>query len=191
MPWCKRAVCLAVAASLLVAVVAGPALAQRGGGGGGGGARGGGASPGGGAGGGAKPGPPPISKPSNPAGVPVSPSGYRVGDRGITPIGVKPTMVGSASGYSKPPPHVGYGSPYHGAPTAFHRYYGLSNFWLWAWLLHDLGEEEDEDEDGENYARDFGEPNYSLEGWAILALVVVAVGGLGFFIGRRTKVAGG
>jgi len=117
----------------------------------GGGGRGGGGRGGGGRGGGGFGKPPGNSKPSSEAKQ--SPS-------------AKSGEKGAGSGVYSP----GYGV----------RHGSLSNFFLWAWIFHDL--------DDDDYEEEYGETNAGLGGWALMG-----VGGLGvWFLIRnlRRRLAG-
>lgn len=91
-----------------------------------------------------------------------SSSAEKAGDKGL-PSG----LANSSSRY--------YNSPNYGI-----RHGAFSNFFLWAWIFHDFGDDE--------YEEEYVESNYSFGGWAILGVGVVGTFLLIRAVRRRSGV---
>ena len=93
------------------------------------------------------------------------------GGRGGKPSAPSKSSSGSGSSVSKagdkglPQGVANPKSPYYNSPNYGIRHGAFSNFFLWAWIFHDFGDDE--------YEEEYVESNYSFGGWAILGVGAV------------------
>lgn len=112
--------------------------------------------------------------------------GGRGGGGGGKPSAASKSSSGSGSSVSKagdkglPQGVANPKSPYYNSPNYGIRHGAFSNFFLWAWIFHDFGDDE--------YEEEYVESNYSFGGWAILGVGVVGTFLLIRAVRRRSGV---
>jgi len=108
------------------------------------------------------------------------------GGRGGKPSAPSKSSSGSGSSVSKagdkglPQGVANPKSPSYNSPNYGLRHGAFSNFFLWAWIFHDFGDDE--------YEEEYVESNYSFGGWAILGVGVVGTFLLIRAVRRRSGV---
>ena len=142
-------------------------------------------------------------------------SGAQEGGGAAKPSGSKeaetPSSSESGTGDEAPPQAVGSRSnPYYGSPGYGRFHNSLSNFFLWYWLFHphhrcdpnndnevtqssnqSSSEAASERCDYDYQYRYGGQPNYGVEGWAVLAVLGAAAVAVFFVIKKYRGLIGG
>ena len=82
-------------------------------------------------------------------------------------------------------------NPYYGQSGYGYYHSSPSNFFLWYFLFHSVGDDDDDPSNGRGdseYMYSYGgEPNYSIAGWAILFSIAGCVVFAGWFLYRKSR----
>jgi hypothetical protein len=82
-------------------------------------------------------------------------------------------------------------NPYYGQSGYGYYHSSPSNFFLWYFLFHSIGDDDDDLSNGSGdseYMYSYGgEPNYSIGGWVILFLIAGCIGLAGWLIYRKSR----
>src|SRR5215203_4679819 len=114
------------------------------------------------------------------------------GIRSFTPSSSKSSGSSIVKQPEASPRSVGSSSnPYYGQSGYGYYHSSPSNFFLWYFLFHGIGDDDDDLSNGRGdsaYMYSYGgEPNYSIGGWLILFLVAGCIVLAGWFIYRRSR----
>ena len=114
------------------------------------------------------------------------------GSRSSTPSTSKPSGSSTAKQSEASPRSVGSSSnPYYGQSGYGYYHSSPSNFFLWYFLFHSIGDDDDDLSNGRGdseYMYSYGgEPNYSIGGWVIMSLIAGCIVLAGWFIYRKSR----
>jgi hypothetical protein len=114
------------------------------------------------------------------------------GSRSSTPSTSKPSSSSTAKQSEASPRSVGSPSnPYFGQSGYGYYHSSPSNFFLWYFLFHSIGDDDDDLSNGRGdseYMYSYGgEPNYSIGGWVILFLIAGCIVLAGWFVYRKSR----
>jgi hypothetical protein len=118
--------------------------------------------------------------------------GGGVGSRSSTPGSSKSSGSPTVKQSDASPRSVGSASnPYYGQSGYGYYHSSPSNFFLWFFLFHSVGDDDDDLSNGRGdseYMYSYGgEPNYSIGGWVILSLIAGCIVLAGWFIYRKSR----
>lgn len=118
--------------------------------------------------------------------------GGGVGSRSSTPSTSKSSGFSTAKQSEASPRSVGSPSnPYYGQSGYGYRHSSPSNFFLWYFLFHSIGDDDDDLSNGRGdseYMYSYGgQPNYSIGGWVILFLIASCIVLAGWFVYRKSR----
>ena len=114
------------------------------------------------------------------------------GSRSSTPSTSKPSGSSTAKQSEASPRSVGSPSnPYYGQSGYGYHHSSPSNFFLWYFLFHSIGDDDDDLSNGRGdseYMYSYGgQPNYSIGGWVILFLIAGCIVLAGWFVYRKSR----
>lgn len=114
------------------------------------------------------------------------------GSRSSAPGGSKYSSSSSVRQSEAPPRSVGSSSnPYYGQPGYGYYHSSPSNFFLWYFLFHSIGDDDGDSSNGtgdSDYMYSYGgEPNYDIGGWLILFLIAGCLALTGWFIYKKSR----
>ena len=114
------------------------------------------------------------------------------GSRSSTPSTSKPSASSTAKQSEASPRSVGSPSnPYYGQSGYGYHHSSPSNFFLWYFLFHSIGDDDDDLSNGRGdseYMYSFGgQPNYSIGGWVILFLIAGCIVLAGWYVYRKSR----
>ena len=114
------------------------------------------------------------------------------GSRSSTPSTSKPSASSTAKQSEASPRIVGSPSnPYYGQSGYGYHHSSPSNFFLWYFLFHSIGDDDDDLSNGRGdseYMYSYGgQPNYSIGGWVILFLIAGFIVLAGWFVYRKSR----
>jgi hypothetical protein len=114
------------------------------------------------------------------------------GSRGFTPSSSKSSGSSTVKQSEASPRSVGSpGNPYYGQSGYGYYHSSPSNFFLWYFLFHSIGDDDVDLSNGRGdseYMYSYGgEPNYSIGGWVILFLIAGCIVLAGWFIYRKSR----
>ena len=114
------------------------------------------------------------------------------GSRSIAPSSSKSSGSSVVKQSEASPRSVGSpNNPYFGQSGYGYYHSSPSNFFLWFFLFHSIGDEDDDLSNGRGdseYMYSYGgEPNYSIGGWVILFLSAGCIVLAGWFIYRKSR----
>ena len=114
------------------------------------------------------------------------------GSRSITPSSSKSSGSSVVKQSEASPRSVGSpNNPYFGQSGYGYYHSSPSNFFLWYFLFHSIGDDDDDLSNGRGdseYMYSYGgEPNYSIGGWVILFLSAGCIVLAGWFIYRKSR----
>jgi hypothetical protein len=83
------------------------------------------------------------------------------------------------------------GNPYYGQSGYGYYHSSPSNFFLWYFLFHSIGDDDDDLSNGRGdseYMYSYGgEPNYSIGGWVIMSLIAGCIVLAGWFVYKKSR----
>ena len=114
------------------------------------------------------------------------------GSRSSTPSTSKASASSTAKQSEASPRSVGSPSnPYYGQSGYGYHHSSPSNFFLWYFLFHSIGDDDDDLSNGRGdseYMYSYGgDPNYSIGGWVILFLIAGCIVLAGWFVYRKSR----
>lgn len=114
------------------------------------------------------------------------------GSRSSTPSTSKPSSSFTAKQSEASPRSVGSPSnPYFGQSGYGYYHSSPSNFFLWYFLFHSIGDDDDDLSNGRGdseYMYSYGgQPNYSIGGWVILFLIAGCIVLAGWFVYKKSR----